>query len=276
MGGVGEAAGQIGGCVGCCVEGMDSCNESMNFIIKTFSCFASPLAFPCVYLFDPEDEDNVGQPWDVGMEKAVCYQPIICCCAMILPCCAQWWVRRNVLGNDMSRYKCCQGYLDGPYCCAVCSPRLPFTWRAGNYGEDSCPDCCLCLEASCCPYMAFSVSRLVLREERQLRLDPTEVRVDKCLDCFGGAAVSLFCTGCCLQCCGCLLACNGQDEAGESMMRLGETFNHMSGQIIQGMRYVIWIAMGCMSSQIMHELSLQDKGIKANLEEQQPLKQMQM
>jgi hypothetical protein len=223
---------------------------------RTFACFASPLAWTCIYCFSGEDEDNEGSEWDVRMECGPCKRPHICCCSCIVPCFTQWWVRRRVLDHDMTRYKCFQGMLDGPHCCAACSPSLPCTVEAGTYGESTCPDLCLCLETCCCTYIAFQASRMVIREDRNLKMDPTEIRVENCLDFFGSIAIALCCAGCCLQICGCCLTCNGQDEAGESMGNLGAACSRMSSEIIEGMRWVMMIAMACMSSQMMHELSL--------------------
>jgi len=252
--------GEGGGAMGFFIECMTSTEDGMRCLSKTFGSFASPLAFPCIYCFSPEDDGNHGREWDVRMEMGPCRKPHICCCSCILPCCTQWWVRRQVLENDMSRYKCCQGHMDGPYCCAVCKEGLPFTFEAGSYGESTCPDLCLCLEAWCCTYLAFQISRIVIREDRGLKKDPSEVRVDKCLDFFGSIAAALCCAGCCLQCCACCLCAAGQGDAADATSGLGGACMHMSGQIVEGMRWVMFIAMGCMSSQMMHEMGVSKGG----------------
>merc|ERR1712008_6483 len=94
----------------------------------------------------------------------------------------QWYVRRKVLNHDMSRYKCCQGIMDGPYCLAACSPSL--------------------------------------------------------------------------QLCGCCCTCFGNGEVGASADDLGAKCVHIAHQIMEGIYWVMRIAMGCMSSQIIHECNL--------------------
>merc|ERR1712224_13486 len=115
-------------------------------------------------------------------------------------------VRRKVLDDDLSRYKCFQGLFDGPYCCATCKPGMPFTFTAGTYGDAGNP-CCLCLEVCCCPFCAFHVSREVQRQDRGLGYDPTEIRVNNCLNFFQVIAELCCCAGCCLKCVGCCAGC---------------------------------------------------------------------
>lgn len=47
-------------------------------------------------------------------------------------------MRRKALHYDMSKYTCCQGYMDGFVPCLY----------AGQCGETSCPNLCLCVEVS--------------------------------------------------------------------------------------------------------------------------------
>jgi hypothetical protein len=60
----------------------------------------------------------------------------------------QFSLRRKVLEGDMTKYRCCQGYFD--VCCC----------RAGCYGEESCPEFCLCLETWCCHNFAIRCVRV--------------------------------------------------------------------------------------------------------------------
>jgi len=238
--------------IGC----MDFCEMSAACLSKTFGIFASPCAFPCIYCFDSEDPDNVGRDWAISMEMAPTVAPFICCCTMCMPCCMQWYVRRKVLNHDMTRYKCCQGIMDGPYCLAACNPSLPFTFTAGTYGESNCPVAYLCCVAFCCVFLAFEASRLTLRQELGLRMDPSEVRMHKCVEFWHNIAACCFCGGCCLQLCGCCCTCWGNGEVGASADQLGEKCVHIAHQIMEGIYWVLRIAMSCMSSQIIHECNL--------------------
>jgi len=86
----------------------------------------------------------------------------------ILSCAWMWW-------GDMSKYICCQGMFGG--CCCI---------RPGNMGEQDCPMCCLCLEATCCLSLAISASRWYIMEQRGLHSDPCDrriIRVNNCLQC---------------------------------------------------------------------------------------------
>lgn len=59
-----------------------------------------------------------------------------CLGACLCPCCAQIAIRRKALGFDMSKYRCCQGYMDGFVPCLT----------SGQCGETLCPNSCLCVE----------------------------------------------------------------------------------------------------------------------------------
>lgn len=66
------------------------------------------------------------------------------------PCtmgCTQYMLRKKVLGGDMTKYRCFQGYAS--ICCI----------KAGACQEESCPEFCLCLEACLCTCAAVSGSR---------------------------------------------------------------------------------------------------------------------
>lgn len=74
----------------------------------------------------------------------------------------------------MTKYSCFQGYFD----CCCC--------QAGACGEAHCPDCCLCLEAHCCNFMAVSASRIYVMEKYDLTSDPCDyrlIRINNCLQC---------------------------------------------------------------------------------------------
>jgi hypothetical protein len=75
------------------------------------------------------------------------------------------------LKDDMTKYKCCQGYFD---CCC---------FKAGSMGESSCPELCLCCESVCCPSCVVSASRLVVMDEYDLASDPCDNRIIRIYNC---------------------------------------------------------------------------------------------
>eukprot|EP00931_Biecheleriopsis_adriatica_P079242 TRINITY_DN52645_c0_g1_i1.p1 TRINITY_DN52645_c0_g1~~TRINITY_DN52645_c0_g1_i1.p1 ORF type:complete len:411 (-),score=62.92 TRINITY_DN52645_c0_g1_i1:70-1236(-) len=251
------------GCVGPgCFEQLAECADCITpfaeSLGKAISCAASPCIWPIVYCF-PADED-LGKQWDVSMEYAVCKAPCVCCFGLVCVQCTQIYIRYTVLDQDLSKYKCCQGIYDGPYCCAVCKPSLPFTFEAGTYGDAGNP-LCLFLEACCCPFCAFEASREYQRNDRGLGYDPTETRVYKCLEFFGCIAECCVCCGCLTKCVGCCAGCClGEQDFAESSDRLGNACTGIAYGIIKGMRWIIRIATACMSAQMAHEAKLPKTG----------------
>lgn len=93
----------------------------------------------------------------------------------------------------MSRYACCQGYMDGAIPC----------FRSGQCGESSCPDLCLCMEVICsvmgqlcscdrwdltscscvcrkallCNGCAVTSTRMLVMDRHNLRPDPWDNRI---------------------------------------------------------------------------------------------------
>jgi len=233
---------------------MDCIAPFAELLGKIVGCFASPCAWPLVYCF--QADGDLGRPWDVQMEYAPCKQPHVCCCSMCCVWCMQFEVRRMVLDKDMSKYKLFQGYYDGPYGCARWKPSLPFTLTAGTYGDAGSP-LFLALEVCLCPFCAFDVSREYQREDRALGYDPTEIRVDKCLEFFRCIAELCLCCGFCVACVGCCAGCClGEKDVEQSSYRLGGACLNIAQGIIRGMRWVIRIATACMSAQMCHEHKL--------------------
>jgi len=261
---VDEAMGCLNCCsgAGClspdCFEKAANCMDCIapfaELLGKIVGCFASPCAWPLVYCF--QADGDLGRPWDVQMEYAPCKQPHVCCCSMCCVWCMQFEVRRMVLDKDMSKYKLFQGYYDGPYGCARWKPSLPFTLTAGTYGDAGSP-LFLALEVCLCPFCAFDVSREYQREDRALGYDPTEIRVDKCLEFFRCIAELCLCCGFCVACVGCCAGCClGEKDVEQSSYRLGGACLNIAQGIIRGMRWVIRIATACMSAQMCHEHKL--------------------
>lgn len=127
--------------------------------------------------------------WDVRMCDAPCKEPA-CCCIGCLPCawcCTQYTMRKRVLnaqqpGSGLANYMCGQGYL--PKCCCG-------LWNPGKCGccgcyESSCPTLCLCCEATCCPGLVITGSRLLAMDMYQIQPDPCDnrlIRFNNCLQC---------------------------------------------------------------------------------------------
>lgn len=87
----------------------------------------------------------------------------------------QYLLRRKVLGGDMSKYICCQGYVN---CCCFGPDKA--------LGEGNCPDLCLCLEAHILNSCAVSFSRIYVMDKYQLSSDPCDyrlIRINNCIIC---------------------------------------------------------------------------------------------
>lgn len=98
-------------------------------------------------------------------------QPV-CCLTYLLPCCSAYYTRYRTLDGNMTRYTCCQGYLDN-----AC-------FRAGSCGEQSCPEFCLVCETVWCLGPSMSTSRMFVMDQYDLRPDPCDnqlVRMTNCL-----------------------------------------------------------------------------------------------
>jgi hypothetical protein len=124
--------------------------EGVTPIVEQFgNCIwilGSPLAFPLVFCFSSNPHTNESSGYEISMCEAPYKRPITCCLSTLCVPCSQWYVRRVVLHNDMTKYKLWQGYHDGPQCCARSCPNAPITIKSGTYGEQDCPNFFLCLE----------------------------------------------------------------------------------------------------------------------------------
>lgn len=106
----------------------------------------------CLLCFDESpvsggERNGNARTWRTGMKDAGCNEPLCCCAGALLPCCTQYSLRKEALGGSLENYLCCQGYFD----CAPC-------FVAGNCGEQSSPEACLCVESFCCVHFATQVS----------------------------------------------------------------------------------------------------------------------
>jgi len=170
----------------------------------------------------------------------------------------------------MTKYKLWQGYHDGPQCCARTCPGAPITIEAGTYGEQDCPNLFLCLEVGvlggmCSACCAFDVSRRYQRDERGLKLDPTEARHHKCVGFFSNIMHSCRQMGMCLCISGCLVgtcapdSAGGQDFAHEAK-RASNACCRIAHTIWKGIMWTRVIAIGCMTTQMIHEASVEWDG----------------
>eukprot|EP00277_Geminigera_cryophila_P045704 CAMPEP_0173069956 /NCGR_PEP_ID=MMETSP1102-20130122/8324_1 /TAXON_ID=49646 /ORGANISM="Geminigera sp., Strain Caron Lab Isolate" /LENGTH=199 /DNA_ID=CAMNT_0013938121 /DNA_START=17 /DNA_END=614 /DNA_ORIENTATION=+ len=78
--------------------------------------------------------------------------------------------------DDMTRYKCCQGYYD--ICC----------FKAGSLQEESCPDVCNALESYFCLSCSISSTRTLVMDTRDIRPDPCDARLIGLSNCLQMAA----------------------------------------------------------------------------------------
>eukprot|EP01038_Epipyxis_sp_PR26KG_P017279 gene17279-23826_t len=120
-----------------------------------------------------------GQKFQASMMEAPCAGgcgTMLWFCGQFIPVtcgCTQYALRKKVLGGDMSKYTCFQGYFN--LCCCI---------KAGNCCEKDCPDLCLFCEACICNGAAISASRAYVMDKYQLSSDPCDyrlIRINNCL-----------------------------------------------------------------------------------------------
>lgn len=249
-------------CCGKCADCLEVTTPCVEWFADLIWVLGSPLAFPFIFCFDPETNETGG--WAISMLQAPCRRPIECCCFSLFPPCGQWYMRRQVLGGDMTKYKLWQGQHDGPHCCARRCPGAPITIQSGTYGEKDCPNCFLCLEVWCLAGVwsvccAFDVSRRVIKEERGLGDDPTEIRQRKCVAWFSNIAHHCAGIACCACICGCCIQLCAQDsegaqDLGGELQRASRACWSIVHTIWRGIYSVKVIAIGCMSAQMEHEI----------------------
>ena len=253
------------GCFGILADGLETVNPLLEYVADCIWVCGSPIAFPLIFLFPPPPESNPpGGGWQVSMLKSPLVKPLQCILFTVCCPCGQWYLRRRALGGDMTKYKLWQGYHDGPHCLARRCPGAPITIQSGTYGEDKCPDAFLCAEvwclgcwwSTCC---AFDVTRRLMKDERNLGDDPTEVRVNKCIGFFSELAHHLCMCGMCLHCASCLLGCcapdsSGAQECSDEGGRAASACISCAHTCWRGIWSVKVIAMGCMSAQMDKEV----------------------
>ncbi len=252
-------------CMGQCADALEFVTPVAEASAKALCCLGSPLAFPFIFCFDPDPHTHESSGWQLTMMQAPLYAPFVCCASTICMPCGQYYMRKHVILNgDMTRYKLWQGKHDGPHFLAKYCPGAPFTIEAGTHGEQSCPNAFLCAEVTCLgcgicsPCCAFDVNRSIMKEELSLGTDPTEARVKKCQGFFGELMSCAACSACWLRCFACCLgniateSLGAQELSGEAH-RLSSACARLSRICLNGMVSVQILAIGCMSSQMVHE-----------------------
>jgi hypothetical protein len=87
------------------------------------------------------------QHWKTDLLSAPGEAPGYCCYALFCSCCSSYSLRKRAIYNDMTRYVCCAGFMP-------CS---------GKCKEQSCPECCLCMEVTCCFAQSVASTRWVIQ-----------------------------------------------------------------------------------------------------------------
>lgn len=150
----------------------------------------------CLFLFsgDPIEnnpKNNRRNTFKVNLYDGCQYQPTCCCAYCFAPCCS-FHVRKKVLDYDMTKYQCCQGYSP-PCCCGCCT--------SGKMNEQSCPNCCLCLESCCCLGPSMSASRMYAMDKWDIKPDPMDNRLVRMTNCCLIAACVCDCLAACVPQC---------------------------------------------------------------------------
>ena len=117
----------------------------------------------------------------------------------------------------------------------------------------------MCLAGAWSVCCSFDVNRRMIKEQRNLGDDPTEVRVRKCIGFFSGIMSQLYCLGCCVGCASCLIGCcahesEGAQECSEEGGRASRACMSCAHTIWRGIWSVKVIAMGCSSAQMDVEM----------------------
>ena len=143
-----------------------------------------------------------------------------CCCTCLFPPCSAAYLRYVSLDSDMSRYSCCQGYMDN-----MC-------FKSGKCGEKSCPELCLCLEVFICLGPSVSSTRMMVMDQYEIRPDPCDNRIIRFTNC-----LMLFACVCDL-----LSICFRE-------LRHGANIIHSVAN------FVAYSTIGCMASQVFREIA---------------------
>lgn len=145
-------------------------------------------------------------------------------------CCTQYFLRRKVLEYDMTKYQCCQGYLN------ICG------FKAGMCGEESCPEFCLCVESCLCNGFAVSSSRMYVMDKYQLSSDPCDYRMIRINNC--------------IQCMACF--CDIASIFVRDLRHLAKLLDHVADCVFHAIS-------GSMTAQVSYEIDYQESELAQNL-----------
>jgi hypothetical protein len=153
------------------------------------------------------------------METLWMNQPT-CLCTYLFPPCSAAYLRYVALDRDMSRYSCCQGYMDNP------------CFRSGKCGEKSCPEFCLCMEVFCCLGPSVSSTRMMVMDQYEIRPDPCDNRLIRFTNCL----LVMSCV------CDLLSICYRE-------------IRHLAHLLHTISNCVAYTTIGCMASQVFREIA---------------------
>ncbi|XP_059318796.1 uncharacterized protein LOC132069470 [Lycium ferocissimum] len=124
--------------------------------------------------------------WRTDLMSTIKADPKYWCFALWCGPCSSYVLRKRALYGDMTRYKCCAGYMP-------CS---------GRCGESKCPEFCLATEVCCCFGNSVGSTRFLLQDE-------LNIRTTKCDNCIIGFMLVLGYLACL---CRILALVTGDDE----------------------------------------------------------------
>ncbi|EDQ84652.1 uncharacterized protein MONBRDRAFT_39192 [Monosiga brevicollis MX1] len=171
-----------------------------------------------------EDDPRIhlqARQWETSMMHSCCDNPGGCLLSMFCAPCMSFHLRRRALNYDMTRYKCCQGYI----CPSITSTCCP--------GQEDCPNLCLFLEVVCCENCAISATRIYVQDERQIVTDPCDNRLIRFNNC--------------MQLLSCL--CHIAAIFHRDLIHLAKLIDFIAD-------VVYCLTQACMQAQVDHELNL--------------------
>ncbi|XP_004308355.1 PREDICTED: proline-rich protein 2-like [Fragaria vesca subsp. vesca] len=138
--------------------------------------------------------------WHKDLMSTMTADPGYCCFACCCPYCASFKLRKRALYDDMSRYRCCGGYMP-------CS---------GRCGERHCPTCCLCCEVFCCFGPSVSSTRYIIQDE-------FNIKTTGCDNCIIGCMVCLQQVACICNILACLTGSGEINDIAECLSCIAES-----------------------------------------------------
>ncbi|XP_023513590.1 leucine-rich repeat extensin-like protein 2 isoform X3 [Cucurbita pepo subsp. pepo] len=130
--------------------------------------------------------------WHTDLTGTISANTPYCCFSIFCAPCASYLLRKRALYDDMSRYKCCGGYMP-------CS---------GKCGEGHCPEACLCTEVFCCFANSVASTRFMLQDE-------FNIQTTECDNCIIGFMLCLSQLACICSIIACLLGSEELQEASD-------------------------------------------------------------